>query len=136
MSAGAEADLCLGLREEAALYRRAADRAEALTAVLRRDEDVSAGLSDVVALLEAGTEIGKRERAAREAWRRSGVRPGPELAAAMTELRAALEGAARAVVAAEAEAGARHRELTPRLDALLRAEQMRRAYRRTGPRPE
>jgi hypothetical protein len=125
---GPEAALCQAFREQADRYRSALALADDLPAALRRGDDVSGRLAEVMALLDEVAAGEARLAPARGLWQRSGSAPGPELRALIADVTDLVDRLARTLGEAEQEVARRRQSLAPQLDALIRGRQMRRAY--------
>ena len=123
-----EATLCQAFREQATLYDRALSLADSLTPSLRRGEDVTDTLGQVVALLEQVSVLETRLALSWKLWEKKGRQPGPELTAVLAEVRGLAERLSHWVAEAEGEAKAQQQQIVPQLDALIRLRKMQRAY--------
>lgn len=120
--------LCAALAEEVDHYTQALRAAEELPAAIRDERDAEPHLQELVRQLDAIVVIEQRIAGSKRQWLQAGEGSPAEL----EELRARLAGLIRAVQAqvswAEREATLRQHQLAPVLDALIRGQQMQRAY--------
>lgn len=122
------------LSEEAERYTQALRAAEELPAAIREGRDAEPYLRELVRQLDEVIGVEQRIAGPKRQWLQAGDAP-----AELEELRTRLAGLIRAVQAqvswAEREATLRKHQLAPQLDALIRGQQMQRAYgtaQRTG----
>jgi ABC-type transporter Mla subunit MlaD len=123
-----EATLCQAFREQATLYDRALSLADSLTASLRRGEDVTDSLGQVVALLGQVSDLEARLAPSWKLWEKRARQPCPELTAVLAEVQGLAQRLSHWVAEAEGEAKAQQQQIVPQLDALIRLREMRRAY--------
>jgi hypothetical protein len=123
-----EAILSRAYAEEADLYKRALAVAESLSTALERGQEHTAPLHDLLGLLDDIKRIESRIAASKGQWQSSGQKPGPALQAALGRLSELIERLAEHIQRAERTAAERLIQLTPELDAVVRGQQMRRAY--------
>ena len=120
--------LSVALTEEAERYTQALRAAEELPPALREGRDTEPYLQEMVRQLSEVVQIEERIAGAKQQWLDFGAQSPRELEA----LRARLVELIRALLArvawADKEATLRQHQLVPQLDALIRGQQMQRAY--------
>ncbi len=114
--------------EEAERYTQALRAAEELPAAIREGRDTAPYLQELVRQLHEVARVEQQIAGPKQQWLQSGGQSHPEL----ETWRVRLEGFIRALLEqvrwAEREAALRQHQLAPELDALIRGQQMQRAY--------
>jgi hypothetical protein len=124
-----EALLCQAYREEADHYTQALALAEDLSRALHEELGADAQLHTLAVHLDQVAVIEARIATTKQAWQKKGQKPGTELKKVLEQVAEQLERLARCLHGAEQEALRQKIALAPRLDSVIRGQQMRRAYR-------
>jgi hypothetical protein len=114
--------------EEVDRYTQALEAAEALPAALREGRDGEPHLQELVRQLNEVARIEQQIAGPKHQWRQAGASAPPELEALRNRLVDVIRALQVHIAWAEKEASLRKRELVPQLDALIRGQQMQRAY--------
>jgi hypothetical protein len=125
---GAEAALCAAYQKEAECYARALALCDDLSGTLRQGESIDIKLEQVLSVLNEVAETERGVAGHKRVWEESGRQPGAQLLAVLARVSELIERLAARIREVEKEAAQQRSGLIPELDAVIRSQQMQRAY--------
>src|SRR3569623_1194062 len=123
-----EEQLCDGYAEEKAIYTQALGIAQAMRQAEAQGDAAPVGLTDLVQILENANRVEARLAPLKDAWRQAGRRPQGNLVQLLGEVARLIQEVQHIVDQSLQATQQQQQQLAPEVDALIRRQNMRRAY--------